>query len=309
MITVENVTYTSALDAATAAGIGGRIRSAMTGINYIVSVDSSSERFVLTREGDPHTSASVVEFSDHENNYSVVEVGDLELKDEEAQQDTTTVREFFEGLRRYTYFTVDSYEMLFYGWEYEEGTEQRYVVAFDAEYGDIQKFRASQLNELAHNSFQVVEENGRHKRAPRIIQHFIGERMDYSNRLQRITRHRDELSLKYHEAHSDLETLNTKINEYAEETHMCGDYERRIFGWNKDLKFQLLGRMRTYYVPVSIPSIATDKLEIPVEAQSPELAKRMVENLTPSEILNKLAGIYSESLDKLKVEVSGDAYH
>lgn len=88
----------------------------------------------------------------------------------------------------------------------------------------------------------------------------------------------------------DLLTLNDKINQYAEDQGMCGDYERRIYGWNPDLvsDFKLQGRLRNHSVRVRVPALSEYDLYVTVEARSPEQAYANVTTLTPADLLRLL---------------------
>lgn len=108
----------------------------------------------------------------------------------------------------------------------------------------------------------------------------------------------------------DFEKVNEKINAYAEEMSMCGDYESRIFSWNEELTTKLVGRERNWSVPVScdfIESPCGDTTYVVVRARSKENAIAIVQEKKQAELI----GLLLDNGNRLKsdspmIVISGD---
>ena len=137
-----------------------------------------------------------------------------------------------------------------------------------------------------------------------LIRQLRGNRAD----LERAQERYESTAERLAKAEQDFHTVNMKINEYANETQMCSDYERRIYGWNTDLvHLQLEGRTDrnfTFHVPVRLPALAGDnELFVSIDGRehgirSPKQAREYVENMSNIEILRNL---YSYSNVQLEV--------
>jgi hypothetical protein len=209
---------------------------------------------------------------------------------------------FFKAMERWAIFGdpdaleagQDGGTYIFYDIKPDSNGETR-IYYFDRHWGDSYSIPESNWDDTVNN-WIVAEKDGKTVTADHLTRQIIIQR-EGTNKSVAAGYEREELLLKeIRELKSDLDMINGKINAYADETHMCGDYERRIFGWNADLiRYKMTGRIRNYSVPVRIPALADnhdddgDFTLYPVEARSPEEALELVKNWPLAQVLSVIS--------------------
>lgn len=91
----------------------------------------------------------------------------------------------------------------------------------------------------------------------------------------------------------DWAKLNEFLNKYADEKAMCSEYEKQLDEWNQSFEsLELEGRVREYEVEVECSFRYT--FTKTVEASSEAEARRMVEDMSPSEAMESADWDYPE---------------
>lgn len=287
-IEIENVTaLIDLVDACMMAGTGGIVQR--DGLNYVVGVDNNGN-YTLSHEGGPAEPRRTYLQTGWRAVNSVI----IDSDDEDDEESTiTTVADFFYGISFGTlvFMGPDSTtEYMYAANEYtNEGVVEK-IVMVHLRYGQVTRFDAS-----VENRWETREdEDGEAKTATQSERRLADSLVSVSdeNRImsEQLSKRADEsLSLR-----KDFALLNTKINEYADETQMCGDYERRIFEWNNDFEsdMRLKGRPMRYSVPVNLPAglrtCCGTTFCAQVIADSGEEAKAIVEGYTRDQFLQAI---------------------
>lgn len=290
----ENLEWVSKAEAIEAAKLGGVIRE-RCGANREIFYDYKIHRFSDTertvylktkngsRWGRPFSTYIEDTDSDDSKNdrWAVIEIG--------TGKESPSVLEFFEELPAGSYVISSGATYMFIGFDYmsnSKGEERRHAILFYPYYGDL--CYEPDSSENYWETTQYNDRNGATAEELRIAQRVA----NLSKRNNDLDRRVNEVSVKALHLEQDFKTLNTKINEYADNNRMCSEYEERIFGWNEDLQvMKLVGRERTWNVYVKVPSVSEYEVSIPVKARSAEEAKSIVSAMSTAEVLGKLADL------------------
>jgi hypothetical protein len=215
---------------------------------------------------------------------------ELELEDiVEAPSAPQTIQQFFESLPVYTFVhgpgSRHGTEYVFTGFE-DNGEGMVLPTIWHTHYMTKSHIDPDYLASVNTWETSKLEEGETPKVADRELRMALrvlgGNRNELNESQQRVSELEGELS----QALSDYMRVNTFMNDYAQEVNFCSDYERRIFGWNETLHNKLIGRTRSYQVPVRIPAISEHPVNVyPVEARSPEEARSRVENMSNLDIM------------------------
>lgn len=94
----------------------------------------------------------------------------------------------------------------------------------------------------------------------------------------------------------DWSTLNTFLNDYAEEASLCGDYETRLDTWNESFHgYALEGRYKEYDVTVRVT--ATYYTTVTVQAVDSDDAQEKVGDWDSSEVTRNIDWAEKDDLD------------
>ena len=139
----------------------------------------------------------------------------------------------------------------------------------------------------------VLDENGQPRVESDLAVRVMARLRNYVENYDRATEENGKLR-------QDWATLNGKINDYANETNMCSDYERRLESWNED--FQLLeleGRKREFRIPVRVD--ASYYVTVTVEATNEDAAHDQISDMSTYDVMDN--GSWS-SPDSVEHEIS-----
>lgn len=288
----ENLEWVSKADAVETAKLGGVIRERCVANRDVFYVDykihslGSTERVVYlqTKSEDGNSwggpFSTYIDDNNDPDRWAVIEIGD-------GTTPLPTVFEFFGELSQGQYVktssgTIYMYLGIFYG-ENSRGEEERQVVLFHPYYNELWFEHDSK-----ENFWETTEYDGK-KAADNEYLRLAMKIRDLSHRVQTLDRRLTKVSIENLSLVRDFNTVNSKINEYAENNRMCSEYEERIFSWNEDLTMKLVGRERTWHVYVNVPSVSEYDLSIGVKARSAEQAKDVLAAMSKIEILAELA--------------------
>ena len=284
------------------AGIGGTVER--NGIEYTVLWRDGGAALRLSSE--PYDNGSAVHTFNQDGWTVTSRVESTGTQEETAPQ---TIRQFFESLPDYSYITINGSDYIFAGWDHEggdDGDELQARVFHAARYMSEDSYSGYVLEEQNETLAILLDDDGEQKIASRELRHAL-------RHLSASRRNSDLLSKRYDETldlvnslQQDFKRVNDFINEYADENHMCSDYERRIFGWNDSLTNKLVGRLRDYSVAVHIPELSEYNMEAyPVKARSQEEARETVRGWSRATLIANLAE-RGYSFDALTVNFVGD---
>ena len=299
MTTIETLGTVNLTDACERAGVNGTIRRLDQ--NFVVGQDFSGNWTLSRFGGAPERITTYLT-----DGWTVVSTCN---DGEEPTPTPETVRDFFannvplwtlvapdHGRTRYVYTGID--------WD-SDG--QEVIRLFHSRYFHDVELATDTL--ALPNAYTIVNDDDGNpvecdQLSRQLIRQLRGNRAD----LERAQERYESTAERLAKAEQDFHTVNMKINEYANETQMCSDYERRIYGWNTDLvHLQLEGRTDrnfTFHVPVRLPALAGDnELFVSIDGRehgirSPKQAREYVENMSNIEILRNL---YSYSNVQLEV--------
>ncbi|AEK07498.1 hypothetical protein SEND513_53 [Mycobacterium phage Send513] len=290
MTTIENsVNAVELIDLSAAcekAGIGGTVRNTEVGTGTLYVVAKLPDgNWALDYETDVIDIAAF-----QQEGWLVVSTA---TDGEETEQDTkpATYQDFFEGLPTWSYFwdgrNIDC-QYIFTGWKQNKYGDNvpayvhhRYMTTSLMSILDLD-------HECQWEAFTV---NGTPKEASRDLRQAIRTMYSALKEAESYKQLHKEEGERLEAVKRDFRKLNEHINSYAEETHMCGDYERRIYGWNETFEvMELEGRVRDYNVPVRVPGVFgdTEVWVSGIKARTPEEAREQVQRMTAQEVLNNL---------------------
>lgn len=229
-----------------------------------------------------------------------------ELPDYDSESPTTARQFFHNDVTYWTYVRRSgmSGEYVYYGMEFDEAGHE-IIVLVHSRYMSELILTDSELS--VTNDWEVIlDDDGLAKTADMLSRMALRNLRGTRNEVTALTETVQRLETELYETRSDFWTVNTKINEYADDQSYCSDYERRIFGWNSDFKRMSLkgrpDRQFVFSVPVRVPALSSDPLYVSVEGcSSPEEAREVVQSYSQSEVLRALvnSGAY---IDELSIE-------
>jgi len=227
---------------------------------------------------------------------------------------TQTIREFFVNLpvlsfvratRTDTEYIFRGFAQNSDGYEVPQLVHSRYMSEFNFAPSALD---SDNVYEPARAIWEVVEftDEGRLAALERALRHALRQLASTQQELTSMNAVASETSKECINALQDIKAINEHINAYAMSQQWCGDYERRITGWNNGVDGQpaltnkLVGRLRTYVVPVRIPAIQNGEISVGVEARTAQEAREIVQTWTPSAVMKGVLE-YGWSLNELQV--------
>lgn len=217
---------------------------------------------------------------------------------------TVTFNELFATLKRGQIVKGEgTRELVWYGWTYDSNENTRVAKFYSLPHLRVVNYGGDTLDQES-NLTVVVDDKDELKTIDGlaiqalILHHCALERSN--NDGQRLL----NMEKAYDAAISDLAFLNGKMNEYADETKMCSDYERRIFKWSEEMDFKLKGRERDWSVPVQIPGFGNEEYCITVQATSADTARQQVQMMPNADVIRELAKRYY--FDSVTITFEGD---
>lgn len=316
-------------DAVRAAGIGGRIRRSNK--TYVVGFnDHDGEWTVAIGTGAQHSLSAYTAHGWEVTAISDIQPGITTATNGEESQETPaedtepeapqvlTFQQFFESLPLFSIIRDNTYEYVFCGWTFEydteDGNETRCARMVNMRYvRTIETYRPNHLVQEC-NLTRVTNGEGGFRTltddfSVRMLRHYLSAREEARAVEAENIRVNNELSGYIR----DYETLNFRINAYAEEMNMCSDYERRIFGWNDGtpdtrppLQHKLQGRPKDYQVPVMIPTLHDEYLCVyPIRAGSPDAALDIVKGMQPHQVIANLV-TRGNRFNQLEIQTEGE---
>jgi len=287
MTTIESPVL-DLFDACAEAGEGGLVQR--EGHTYTVGLDEEGN-YTLTSDAQRTAARSTF----LQDSWRVERVGLGEF--EEEPEVVETVREFFSNLNMWTFVQSEGggTQFLYTGIDWDENGKEFVGLVHSRYLNDVQLHEDTLQ---CSNAYEVVTElDGTPRVAEQMVRMLVrqlrSERASSAGFAERYEQTAERLS----KVTSDFYTINRKINEYADESGYCSDYERRIFGWNTELLELNLsgreGRHFTFHVPVRIPTLSEATMYVMVSGeqtgiQSPREAKEYVQNMSSQQVLKSL---------------------
>lgn len=297
MTTVETQTHTL-IAACDLAGDGGTITGPSSSHVYNVGVDEETGTWTLAFDGSEPASLTgyVTE------GWTVAS---------HANRDTTqTFQQFFDSLQLYSFIQNSDGQYVFLGWvESEAGSSNTRARAklISTDYMRI-RYQAD-MEHPCTTWTRVLDDDGHPVIADWTLRVALRTLTTRIQEIEVLGARVRELETSFQSTVSDFRRLNDQINEYADESGMCSDYETRLWRWNEDFAtMKLQGRMQSYQVPVSISALSDATIWVyPVEARSPEEAKEEVGSWSTEDVLKAILdnGAYLENID-VDLEVDGE---
>jgi hypothetical protein len=215
----------------------------------------------------------------------------------ENTTETVTLRQFFASLDIGQKVQTRNNSHFIYAGNYAPQPEQTAVPTLvSVNYADV-TYTSTDLDEPNDGDWEIDSETV-DLTTRRLVASLVSKDIGIRTQEREVRRLQDENRT----FRTDFETVNEKINEYANGQDMCEDYEHRIFGWNNELTaLKLIGRLRDYDVNFSINGEGS--FWISCEARSPELARQEVSEMSGYEILRKV--VERGDVDDLTIEVYG----
>lgn len=292
-MTTTEVTCTNLIDAAKIAGVYGVVCERYGSnredfINYrILEIDSDNIRMTSSMSyfgpGGFTSQPSDREDDTQMDRWSVPDQSEFPVP--------LSYSEFFEEINPYTYFSVSGSEYIYYGFIENPDKDELEAIFYNVHYMDRIAYGSSYLGQDSERAYKweiVRNDDGSPKELDsvgRMMLNRVEEKSGLITQLREDVKSFEELNRA---AIQDIKTINRKINEYAEETDMCSDYERRLDLWNDDLTVKLVGREREWIVPIRINALSDHQMSLCVTATSEDAARQAVSEMTIEDIIPKL---------------------
>ena len=227
--------------------------------------------------------------------------------------ETQTIGDFFNDLRHGTYVSSYGNVHIYVGTTWNDDTRSYVPRVLNPRDFAVTKVSALDHSNAAFGSniWEIIDDgDGNPMVADSYMRRIAREFCDRSLRLTTQLTKVISLESQILDLQDDWHTLNTFLNEYADEQQMCSDYERRLDTWNKDLhKLQLEGRYRDWTVGVVCQELWDGTAYITVRASSPAQADRIAESLSTEELIKKVVEADSVSIKSVgTVSVTVNAY-